>query len=198
MSWLTFSGRHPVAIGYVERARAPMGCNPNVPSWPCMSLRRRARRSAILDSATGTCSRCRRMFAWFLRALARSGSYTCLNIDMSLPNRQRLYFLFFLSGFCSLVYQMVWTRLAFASFGIITPVLSVVISVFMLGLSIGAWAGGRVIPSLVRRTGVSAIFFYGGAELIIGLGAFATPKLFALGQHCLLAAGQTDSFRYLF
>jgi spermidine synthase len=117
---------------------------------------------------------------------------------MSISNRQRLYFLFFVSGFCSLVYQMVWTRLAFAYFGIITPVLSVVLSVFMLGLSVGAWAGGRMIPWLVRKTGLSAIFFYGGAELTIGLGAFATPALFALGQQELLAAGQTDSFRYLF
>jgi spermidine synthase len=116
---------------------------------------------------------------------------------MSISNRQRLYFLFFVSGFCSLVYQVVWTRLAFASFGIITPVLSVVLSVFMLGLSVGAWAGGRLIASLVRWTGLSAIFFYGGAELIIGVGAFATPGLFALGRHALLAAGQTDSFRYL-
>jgi spermidine synthase len=116
---------------------------------------------------------------------------------MTKPNRQWLYLLFFVSGFCSLVYQMVWTRLAFASFGIITPVLSVVLSVFMLGLSIGAWAGGRMIPCLVRKTGLSAIFFYGGAEFIIGMGAFATPKLFALGQQILLAAGQTDSFRYL-
>jgi spermidine synthase len=112
-------------------------------------------------------------------------------------NRQWLHLLFFVSGFCSLVYQMVWTRLAFASFGIITPVLSVVLSVFMLGLSVGAWAGGRIIPRLVRQSGLSAIFFYGGAEFVIGLGAFATPKLFALGQQVLLAAGQTDSFRYL-
>ncbi len=111
--------------------------------------------------------------------------------------RRRLFVLFFLSGFCGLVYQMVWTRLAFASFGIITPVLSVVISVFMLGLSVGAWAGGRIIRWLVRRTGVSAIFYYAGAEFIIGLGAFAVPKLFGMGEHFLLAAGQTNSFPYL-
>jgi len=124
--------------------------------------------------------------------------YTSGNIDMSIANSQRLYLLFFVSGFCSLVYQMVWTRLAFASFGIITPVLSVVLSVFMLGLAVGAWAGGRMIPWLTRKSRLSAIFFYGGAELIIGLGAFATPALFAVGRHCLLEAGQTDSFRYLF
>jgi hypothetical protein len=51
--------------------------------------------------------------------------------------------LFFCSGFCSLLSQVVWLRLAFASFGIITPVLSVVISVFMLGLgSVRLWLAG--------------------------------------------------------
>lgn len=118
--------------------------------------------------------------------------------DSTLATRRRLFVLFFLSGFCSLVYQMVWTRLAFASFGIITPVLSVVISVFMLGLSLGAWAGGRLIPGLVRRTGLSSIFFYAGAEFIIGLGALVVPHLFALGERVLLTVGQTDSFPYLF
>jgi spermidine synthase len=117
---------------------------------------------------------------------------------MSMANKKQLFLLFFVSGFCSLVYQMVWTRLAFASFGIITPVLSVVLSVFMLGLAAGAWGGGRMIPWLARKTGLSAIWFYGGAELIIGLGAFATPRLFVLGQRALLAAGQTNSFLYLF
>jgi len=112
--------------------------------------------------------------------------------------RRVLFFLFFLSGFSSLVYQVVWTRLAFASFGIITPVLSVVLSVFMLGLAIGSWAGGRWIPALAGKSGLSAAFFYAGAELVIGLGAFAVPKLFSVGEHILLAGGETDSFRYLF
>src|SRR5882762_2734454 len=83
-----------------------------------------------------------------------------------------LFFLFFLSGVSSLVYQVVWTRMAFASFGIITPVLSVVLSVFMLGLAIGSWAGGRWILMLTRKTGISAVLFYAGIELVIGIGAF--------------------------
>jgi spermidine synthase len=117
---------------------------------------------------------------------------------MSLSIRRLLFFLFFVSGFCSLAYQVVWTRMAFASFGIITPVLSVVLSVFMLGLAVGAWAGGRFIASLVEKTGLSAVVFYAGAELLIGLGAFAVPKLFAAGEYFLLAAGQTNSLDYLF
>ncbi len=87
--------------------------------------------------------------------------------------------------------------MAFASFGIITPVLSVVLSVFMLGLAVGSWVGGRCVSSLVKKTGFSAAFFYAGAELIIGLGAFIVPKLFAVGEHILLTSGEADSFRYL-
>jgi predicted membrane-bound spermidine synthase len=108
-----------------------------------------------------------------------------------------LFFLFFFSGFASLVYQVVWTRLAFASFGIITPVLSVVLSIFMMGLAIGSWLGGRYIQSLVKKTGLSAVVFYAFAELLIGLGAFAVPKLFQVGEHILLPAGQMDSLNYL-
>jgi MFS family permease len=117
--------------------------------------------------------------------------------SLSLSIRRLLFLLFFLSGFCSLVYQVVWTRMAYASFGIITPVLSIVLSVFMLGLAVGAWAGGRFIVQLTRKTGLSAVIFYGLVELVIGLGAFAVQKLFALGEHLLLNTGETDSFAYL-
>jgi len=116
---------------------------------------------------------------------------------MNRLTRRILFFLFFLSGFSSLVYQVVWTRMAFASFGIITPVLSVVLSVFMLGLALGSWGGGRFIAAFAKRTGLSAIYFYAFAELLIGLGAFAVPKLFAIGEGLLLASGETDSFGYL-
>src|SRR5882672_8284539 len=116
---------------------------------------------------------------------------------MNPTTRRLLFLLFFVSGFCSLVYQVVWTRLAFASFGIITPVLSVVLSVFMLGLSVGSWLGGRLIAGLVRRTRFSAAIFYAGLEFLIGLGAFVVPGLFSLGERFLLATGQTDSFGYL-
>src|SRR5262245_65140591 len=104
-----------------------------------------------------------------------------------------LFLLFFLSGFCGLLYQVVWTRMAFASFGIITPVLSVVISVFMLGLSLGAWGGGRWISTRRKTTARSAILSYALAELMIGLGAFAVPKLFDLGERIMLIAGRIDS-----
>jgi spermidine synthase len=116
---------------------------------------------------------------------------------MSSLQRQLLFSVFFISGFSSLVYQVIWTRMAFATFGIIAPVLSVIISVFMLGLCIGAWAGGKSIKWLTTKTRSSAIVFYMSAELMIGMSAFAVPLLFGLGGKMLLTTGAMDSLRYL-
>lgn len=88
--------------------------------------------------------------------------------------------------------------MAFAAFGIITPVLSIVISVFMLGLSVGSVAGGKWIPRLTQKTRLSGAIFYALAEFVIGVGAFVVPKLFATGEHLLLNAGEMNSFGYLF
>src|SRR5262245_23345236 len=121
-----------------------------------------------------------------------------MNMKIKPYRNQVLFLFFFISGFCGLLYQVVWMRLAFASFGIITPVISVVISVFMLGLELGSWAGGKLISELTRRTKLSAITFYAFTELLIGIGAFAVPRLFLLGESILLKAGQSNSFSYLF
>ncbi|MBF0567584.1 MAG: hypothetical protein HQK95_01835 [Nitrospirae bacterium] len=108
-----------------------------------------------------------------------------------------LYLLFFVSGFCGLLYQVVWLRLAFAAYGIITPVMSIVISVFMLGLAIGSFVGGRWIVPLTRRLRVSAILFYAAAEILIGAGAFMVPVLFAHGTRLLFNIEQMNSVNYL-
>lgn len=116
---------------------------------------------------------------------------------MSASLRKILFLLFFVSGFCGLLYQVVWVRLAFASFGIISPVLSLVLSVFMLGLAIGSWCAGGVISWLRKRTNTSAIYCYAAAEFLIGVGAFAVPRLFAWGEQLLLPTGEMDSMYYL-
>ncbi len=114
------------------------------------------------------------------------------------PSRKRLLFeLFFLSGFCGLLYQVVWLRLAFAAFGIVAPVLSVVISVFMLGLAFGSWSGGRLIEKLTRATGLSAIYFYAAIELVIGIGALVVPHLFGIGAGSLGRLGEANTVSYL-
>jgi spermidine synthase len=108
-----------------------------------------------------------------------------------------LFLLFFCSGFCSLLYQVVWVRMAFAHFGVITPVLSVVLSVFMLGLGLGSWLGGKWVRESGGRLKISAAYFYAGTEFIIGIGAFVVPLLFQLGEEYLLNAGEAGSTGYL-
>jgi spermidine synthase len=49
---------------------------------------------------------------------------------------------FFASGFAALVYQVVWQRALFAIFGINTESVTVVVTVFLLGLGIGSLVGG--------------------------------------------------------
>jgi predicted membrane-bound spermidine synthase len=110
----------------------------------------------------------------------RAGAFACL----------------FFSGFSALVYQVVWTRLAFSAFGIVTPVLSVVVSVFMLGLGLGAWGSVRALAAWERR-GRSPLALYALLELLVGALATGVPALFELGRRLLLGAGEMDSTRYL-
>ena len=110
--------------------------------------------------------------------------------------RPVLFALFVLSGFCGLLYQVVWLRLAFAAFGIVTPVLSVVISVFMVGLALGSWGGGALSRSIgIRKP--SPLWLYGAVEALIGVGAFVLPWQFGAGEKWLLTFGDMDSGRYL-
>jgi spermidine synthase len=95
---------------------------------------------------------------------------------------------FFLSGFCGLVYQVVWLRLAMADFGVVTPLVSIVLSVFMAGLALGSWAGGRLVRRLRNRSGGFFIGLYGASELAIGVSGLVVAPLLSLGRSLLASA----------
>jgi spermidine synthase len=106
------------------------------------------------------------------------------------PLRIALFLFFLLSGFCSLVYQVVWLRLGMASFGVNTAIVSIVLSVFMAGLAGGSWGAGVWL----RRSAASpaaALRAYAVAELWIGLSAWIVPIGLAAGGRWLgrLGAG---------
>ena len=84
---------------------------------------------------------------------------------------------FFLSGFCSLVYQVVWLRVAMAGFGVTTPLVSIVLSIFMAGLALGSWAGGFLVRSCERRPARFFIALYAATELVIGISGLAVAPL---------------------
>jgi len=100
------------------------------------------------------------------------------------------YAFFFVSGFCSLVYEVVWLRLAMAKFGITTPMVSIVLSVFMAGLGIGSWAGGIFIRRFDRSAAVWPLRLYALVELLIGLSGIVAPLTINAGAHILTSAGK--------
>ena len=51
--------------------------------------------------------------------------------------------LFFLSGACTLIYEVVWVRLLVLVFGMSVFAVSTVLSAFMAGLAIGSWSMNR-------------------------------------------------------
>lgn len=130
-------------------------------------------------------------------ALAKERQGTTKPAAISGRVKPVLFLLFFCSGFCSLLYQVVWVRMAFAHFGVITPVLSVVLSVFMLGLGLGSWLGGKWARWSSSRLKISPAYFYGAAEFVIATGAFVVPQLFRFGEAYLLRAGEASSTGYL-
>ncbi|NOT31258.1 MAG: fused MFS/spermidine synthase [Planctomycetes bacterium] len=104
----------------------------------------------------------------------------------------RWFFVFFLvSGFCGLVYEIVWLRLAMASFGVTTPLVATVLSVFMAGLAVGSFVGGRLARRLAGDGGARALRLYSLAEVIIGLSGLVVSREIEWGRQVLsqFAAG---------
>ncbi len=81
---------------------------------------------------------------------------------------------FFLSGFAALVYQVVWQRSLFAIYGIHTEAVTVIVTVFMVGLGVGSLVGGWA----TRALGASPILLFALAEAGIGLFGLGSLPLF--------------------
>jgi spermidine synthase len=81
--------------------------------------------------------------------------------------------LFFASGFSSLIYQVVWTRMLVLVFGATTFATSTVLAIFMGGLALGSFGAGRISDRLQRP-----LLWYGILEAIIGVWSLCTPFLF--------------------
>src|ERR1022692_3215827 len=98
----------------------------------------------------------------------------------------RWYFsFFFVSGFCSILYELVWLRLAMAQFGVTTAMISIVLSSFMAGLGIGSWAAGYLVRKYARRLTFPPLHLYAIAELCIGCSAVAVPLELLAGRILL-------------
>lgn len=102
---------------------------------------------------------------------------------------------FFLSGLCSIVYELVWLRLAMAKFGVTTALVSILLSVFMAGLGAGSWLAGWWVRRYGGRLKLPPLRLYAVCELLIGISALLVPLEFAWGSSLLekFAGGATVS-----
>jgi predicted membrane-bound spermidine synthase len=99
------------------------------------------------------------------------------------------WFLFFLlSGFCGLVYETIWLRLAMARFGVTSPSLSILVSVFMAGLALGSWGVARFRERLSKLDAGAATRAYAMAELSIAVLGLPVPWLLRGGGELLASA----------
>ena len=98
----------------------------------------------------------------------------------------RLAPLFFMSGVAALVYQVAWQRLLFASFGVDIDSVTIIVSVFMLGLGLGALVGG----DLADRRPAMSLHFFAIAEFGIGIFGVFSPDLIRLTGDLFVAAPQ--------
>jgi len=106
------------------------------------------------------------------------------------------FFVFFLiSGFCSVLYELVWLRLGMAQFGVTTAMVSIVLSVFMAGLGLGSWASGRWLDSH-ENSKIPALRLYALIELLIGVSGVVVPNAFVWGRRVLEHYGLSSSLGY--
>ena len=83
--------------------------------------------------------------------------------------------LFFLSGATGLVYELLWVRVLYQTFGSTIQSVTTVVAAYMGGLGLGAWLLGRRAD---RHETPAAL--YGWLEVAIGLFGLASPLVLAL------------------
>ena len=106
------------------------------------------------------------------------------------------FLFFFVSGFCSILYEIVWLRLSMAQFGVTSALVSVVLSMFMAGLGLGSLGAGYAIQKYRSRFNLPALHLYAFAELLIGISALAVPVELSWGRSLLERFSISSSLPY--
>jgi spermidine synthase len=100
----------------------------------------------------------------------------------ALSSIQWLSFLFLISGFAALIYQIVWQRTLFAAFGVNIESITLIVSLFMVGLGLGSMAGGAISARFPDRAPLLFLL----CETGIGLfGVVSLPLIHAVSRATL-------------
>jgi spermidine synthase len=100
---------------------------------------------------------------------------TIMNANGVKPNSEAFVFvLFFLSGFSSLIYQIVWQRLLGYVYGVDVFSATITVAAYMMGIGSGSLAGGIIAD---RLTSKNLIALFAAAEVAIALFAVSSKYL---------------------
>jgi len=89
--------------------------------------------------------------------------------------RRTILVLFFLSGACGLVYEVVWMRMLTLIFGATAFATSTILASFFAGLALGSFSFGRIVDRRARNP----LALYAALEGGVGVFAFVMPLLMA-------------------
>ncbi|MGO9776342.1 MAG: hypothetical protein ACLQGT_13290 [Terracidiphilus sp.] len=95
------------------------------------------------------------------------------------------FWFFFLSGFCSILCELIWLRLSMAQFGVTTALTSIILSVFMAGLGTGSWISGSLLRRYRDRIPFNPLRIYALLEFMIGVSALVVPTELVWGHRLL-------------
>ena len=99
---------------------------------------------------------------------------------------------FFISGACGLVYEVVWLKMLSVVFGSTALATTIILAAFMGGLAIGNYRFGRLADRAERP-----LRLYAWLELGIGLFAFIMPLILGLLDDVYIFAYQNFTSSYL-
>ena len=98
---------------------------------------------------------------------------------------KRLLLLFFCSGISAIIYQVIWQRVLFSSFGTNIEAITIIVSVFMFGLGIGSLFGGL----LANTSSKKLLYYFIFVEILIGLFGLISIPLIEYVSHLTLKLG---------
>src|SRR2546427_112460 len=149
--------------------------------WPIAASRGSTRRASawrppIRSSGTRPTSRITSSHRW------RTWRRRCASCMRSKPVLT-YSFLFFLSGATGLIYELLWVRVLYQSFGSTIQPVTTVVAAYMGGLGLGAWLLGRRADRSPRPA-----VLYGWLEIAIGVFGILSPLVLGLAHAIYIGA----------
>jgi predicted membrane-bound spermidine synthase len=94
--------------------------------------------------------------------------------------------LFFVSGATGLIYELLWVRVLYQSFGSTIQSVTTVVAAYMGGLGLGAWLFGRIADRSPRPAAL-----YGWLEIAIGGFGVISPLMLGLAHRLYIGTAGT-------